>query len=177
MRLPPETGNRFICAPIGREKVLALYFGLDLNAKWLDYPYLNPFEETVVLSIINHTCGIFLESPGYKNIKYHDPRYEIQKCPKSDVLTLPHEVGVFFFFKIRPYMWYIFGKPCVQATFSNFKQLLGNVDNFWQPVANFSTFCQILAYIEATCYNLQHLLAIFGNLRHLLATLGTFWHL
>ena len=30
MQHPRETGNRFICALIGRKKVLAVYFGLDL---------------------------------------------------------------------------------------------------------------------------------------------------
>ena len=36
----------------------------------------------------HHTCGIFSESPGYKNIKNDDPGCQIQKCPKSNMSQL-----------------------------------------------------------------------------------------
>ena len=121
-------------------------------------PLFRPVEKTVVLSIINHTCGIFSESPGYKNIKYHDPRYEIQKCPKSDVLTLPHGVDVFSSSK-SDHICGIFSESPV------YKQLLATLSNFWEMLTTFGSLWQILAlfvkfwHIEATCYNLQHLLA------------------
>ena len=97
-------------------------------------PLFRPLEETVVLSII---CGIFSESPGYKNIKYHDPMYEIQKCPKSDVLTLPHGphggVGVFSSSKSDHtcgIFWEIPVYKQILATLSNFREMLTTFGNY-----------------------------------------------
>ena len=93
-------------------------------------PLFRPLEETVVLSIINHTCGIFSESPGYKNIIYHDPRYEIQKCPKSNVLTLPHGVGVFSSSKSDHTCGIFLEGPV-------YKQLLATLGNFWEMLTTY----------------------------------------
>ena len=156
------TGDRkwiYLCSHWSQESSRGLLWAR-FKCKAIGLPLFRPLQETVVLSIINHTCGISSESPGYKNIKYHDPRYEIQKCPKSDVLTLPHGVGVFSSSKSDHTCGIFFGKPCVQATFSNLKQLLGNVDNFGQPMANFSTFFSS---------------SNFGILRQLVTTCSTFW--
>ena len=132
-------------------------------------PLFRPLEETVVLSIINHTCGIFSESPGYKNIKYHDPRYEIQKCPKSNVLTLPHGVGVFSSSKSDHTCGIFLEGPVYKqllATLGNFRQLLGNVNNLLAPFANFchflatlSTFWQLLS----ACGSFWQPVVTFGN--------------
>ena len=106
------------------------------------------------VSIIDHACGIFLKSPGYTYIKYDDPRCEVQKCPKSNVLTIHHGMGDFFLSK-SDHACSIFSttKNCVPAT-------------FWQPWAHFGNFYQIVA----TFYNLWDLLATCNNI-----FLGNFW--
>ena len=60
----------------------------------------------------HHTCAIFSESPGNKDIKNDDPSCQLQNCPKSTMSQL-QILGLGGFSKSHgtPYMCYIFGKP------------------------------------------------------------------